>query len=157
MEGFVNLNLGSGQGKINDPEWINIDNRSEMNPDLCCDVTKGLPFKNNSVDFVRCFDILEHIPAGKDCVNLIEEIYRVLKPGGIFHSHTPDAEFGQAAFQDPFHISFWVKNSWLYYSHDAFRSLYGIKAKFRIDSIIRHPELSPDCDVYHLEVTAVKI
>ncbi len=61
----------------------------------------------------------------------MEEIYRVLKPGGMFESSTPSTD-GRGAFQDPTHVSFWNINSWLYYSDDAYRNLYGIKADFEI-------------------------
>jgi len=65
-------------------------------------------------------------------IGVIEEIFRVLKPGGKFESFTPDAEYGQGAFQDPTHISFWTENSWLYFSDEGYRDLYGIKANFKI-------------------------
>lgn len=155
MGDFVNLNLGSGQARLEG--FINIDMNPDMNPDICCDVIEGLPFEDSSVDFVRAYDFLEHIPLGKT-VKVVEEIYRVLKPGGIFDSHTPDAEHGQGAFQDPFHLSFWVKNTWLYFSNDLFRSLYCIKAKFRIDGIVRIPEVvTPEMDIYHLRVIAIAV
>ena len=122
----LKLNLGSGYRKLYG--YVNIDNREEVKPDILCDVTQGLPYEDNSVDVVRAVDFLEHIPVGK-VVPLIEEIYRVLKPGGTFVSVTPSTD-GRGAFQDPTHVSFWNINSWLYYMDDAYRDLYGIKAKF---------------------------
>ena len=110
------------------PGYINIDNRPETEPDKCLDILEGLPYADNSVDEVRAHDILEHIPIGKT-VAVIEDIYRVLRPGGTFESLTPSTD-GRGAFQDPTHCSFWNKNSWLYYTHDAYISLYGTKAKF---------------------------
>ena len=79
---------------------------------------------------------LEHLPSNK-VIPVVTEIWRVLKPGGIFESLTPDAEHGQAAFQDMHHLSFWVENTWLYFSDDAARELYGTKANFHIESIER--------------------
>lgn len=126
MDNPIKIDLGSG---FRHPAgYICIDNRPETNPDMCLDVTGGLPFKDNSVDEVRAVDFLEHIPIGK-VVPLIEEIHRVLKPKGIFISVTPSTD-GRGAFQDPTHVSFWNINSWLYYMDDAYRNLYGIKAKF---------------------------
>ena len=151
----MKINLGSGQQNLEG--YVNIDNRKEVNPDLCCDIVEGIPIDDNSVDYVRAFDVLEHIPIGKT-IKAIEEIYRVMKHGAIFESYTPDAQFGLGAFQDPFHVSFWVKNSWLYYSEDVFRTLYGIKAKFRIDEITRIPvEITSVDDIVHLHVIAVAI
>ena len=146
----MNLNLGSGQARL--PGFINIDNRPEMFPDVCCDVIEGLPYPDNSVDYVLANDFLEHIPIGKT-IRVIEEIYRVLKPDGIFESSTPDAEFGSlCAFQDPTHCSFWVENSWNYYTDDAHRSLYGIKAKFHIEHLYRDPPLASRSRLIWLKV-----
>lgn len=144
----IKLNLGSGLRKIEG--FINIDNRPEVNPDLVCDITQGLPFEDSSVSYVRAHDILEHIPLGKT-LPVIEEIYRVLKPGGIFESFTPDAETGQGAFQDPHHLSFWVEQSWLYFSDPDCRALYGTKANFKIESIKR---IESNYRVFHLHVIA---
>ncbi len=121
------LNLGSGFRPLTG--FINIDSRYEVHPDRICDITQGLHYPNNSVDEVRAFDFLEHIPLGKT-VFVIEEIWRVLCPGGIFVSFTPSTD-GRGAFQDPTHLSFWNSNSWIYYMDDAHRNLYGIKAKFK--------------------------
>ena len=74
---------------------------------------------------------------------LIEEIYRVLKPGGLFTSMTPSTD-GRGAFQDPTHVSFWNRNSWLYFMDDPHRHLYGIRAKFagRVDDMVMNPKLN---------------
>lgn len=45
-----------------------------------------LPYKNNSLDAVVLFDVLEHVD---NPLRAIRELYRVLKPGGVFHSYTP--------------------------------------------------------------------
>jgi len=147
----LKLNLGCGFRKMIEPGWVNIDNRAELNPDVVCDVTEGLPYEESSVDYVKCFDFLEHIPTDK-VISLVEEIYRVLKPGGIFESFTPDAEFGMGGFQDFHHKSFWVENSWLYFSDTDHRVLYGIKANFEIVSMNR-TENKP-LRIYHLHVIA---
>jgi predicted SAM-dependent methyltransferase len=153
--GGIKLNLGCGYAKLDG--YINIDNRIEICPDVVCDILQGLPFEDNTFDMVRANDFLEHIPIGAPVVKAIEEIYRVLKPGGIFKSSTPDSEYGQAAFQDPYHISFWVENSWWYYSNDSARDLYGIKAKFDIAYIYRYPELETNARLYWLKVKAIAI
>lgn len=122
----MKINLGCGYRKIEG--FCNIDNRPEVKPDLVCDVLLGLPFDDDSVDYILANDFLEHIPIGST-VKVIEEIYRVLKPGGAFESLTPST-CGRGAFMDPTHVSFWNRNSWLYFMVDGYRDLYGIKAKF---------------------------
>lgn len=147
----MKLNLGSGFRP--QAGFINIDNSMKCEPDVLCDVTDGLPYDDSSVDEVRAWDLLEHIPIGK-IIFVIEEVWRVLKAGGLFESFTPDAERGQGAFQDPTHVSFWVENSWLYYSHPAYRQLYDIKANFEpID--IRRVATDEHSRVYHLHVKAI--
>ena len=142
------LNLGCGHQPLEG--FINIDNRPEVQPDLVCDVLGGLPYKDSSVDMVRADDFLEHIPRN-NVFPMVEEIWRVLKNDGIFESHTPDAEFGQAAFQDPHHVSFWVENTWLYFSGNAARNLYGTRANFEIESIDRKETAGR---AFHLHVIA---
>lgn len=148
----INLNLGCGYDYKKG--YINIDNRAETNPDVVCDVVEGLPYPDSSVDQIRAHDFLEHIPIGKT-ITVMDEIWRVLKPGGTFYSSTPDAEYGQGAFQDPTHVSFWVENSWLYYTREQFRNLYGIKANFKIKSFERiHDD---EARIVHLRIIAEAI
>ena len=126
----IKLNLGCGYRHMEG--FVNIDNREECKPDLCIDIIEtGLPFDDDSVDYVFAQDFLEHIPS-EYVVSLIEEIYRVLKPDGIFEHLTPSTD-GRGAFADPYHRSFWNIASWLYYMEDEHRKLYGVKAKFEGD------------------------
>lgn len=143
------LNLGCGYRQYEG--CVNIDIREETKPDLVCDVMQGLPYADNSVDQIRADDFLEHLPIGK-VVPVMEEIWRVLKPGGIFESSTPSTD-GRGAFQDPTHCSFWNQNSWLYYSDPAYRNLYGIKADFEIVSI-EDTEPDPALMIIHTHVIA---
>ena len=128
MTDRVKINLGSGNRPVDG--FINIDIQERVNPDVVCDVVKGLPYEDSSVDEVRAHDFLEHIPMGKT-IGVIEEIWRVLKPGGLFEHFTPSSD-GRGAFCDPTHLSFWNILSWNYFAHDAHRDLYGIKAKFEV-------------------------
>lgn len=58
---------------------------------LCADCTQ-LPFPDNSFDIVYSGDVFEHITfEQKD--KCIEEIYRVLKPGGIVTIKTPNLKY----------------------------------------------------------------
>lgn len=81
---------------------------------LPIDVTQGLPWADNSVGAIRAHDFLEHVPIGQ-IVPLMNEIHRVLVPGGWLLSHTPSTD-GRGAFQDPTHVSFWNENSFWYYT-----------------------------------------
>lgn len=151
MSGVLKLNLGSGYQKLDG--FVNIDSRPETGPDLCIDVAQGLPYVDNSVDEVRAFDFLEHIPADK-MIFVMEEIHRVLKPGGKFESLTPSTD-GRGAFQDPTHRSFWNRNSWFYYSLPAYRKLYGIKAEFEIRVCEDKLDNPAEWNIVHTYVVAI--
>ncbi|MFB0902945.1 MAG: methyltransferase domain-containing protein, partial [Nonlabens sp.] len=47
---------------------------ADVSADIC-----DLPFADNEFDFILCNHVLEHIP---DDLKAMQEIYRVLKPGG---------------------------------------------------------------------------
>ena len=145
----ISLNLGCGYNY--QEGYINIDNRAEVKPDLVCDVIEGLPYEDNSVDEVRAYDFLEHIPLGKT-IQVITEIWRVLKPGGKFESLTPSSD-GRGAFMDPTHVSFWNCHSWLYYSDPQYRNLYNIKANFHIETL-KDFEVVPGMGIIHTLVIA---
>lgn len=98
---------------------------------LSLDVTQGLPWADHSVGAIRAHDFLEHIPIGQ-VVPLMNEIHRVLVPGGWLLTSTPSTD-GRGAFQDPTHCSFWNENSWWYYTR-AQQAKYvpEIKARFGV-------------------------
>lgn len=65
---------------------------SLTNSDECTinhDVTKPIPLNDNSVDIVQSEDVMEHIQYNL-LKNSINEIYRILKPGGLFRLSMPD-------------------------------------------------------------------
>ena len=53
------------------------------------DCTLPIPLKDNSVDIIQSEDVMEHIEFNqlKNCIN---EMYRILKPGGLFRLSMPD-------------------------------------------------------------------
>jgi glycosyltransferase involved in cell wall biosynthesis len=107
LNGLKMIDLCGGFGK---PEgYISID---KYNGDIIADLELGIPLPDNSVGVVRAHDALEHI---KNSQHLMNEIHRVLAPGGILLSMTPSTD-GRGAFQDPTHISFWNQNSFFYYT-----------------------------------------
>lgn len=49
-----------------------------------------LPLKSETGDIVLCFEVLEHLPSEKERINLLMELKRILKKGGILIFHTPN-------------------------------------------------------------------
>jgi glycosyltransferase involved in cell wall biosynthesis/ADP-heptose:LPS heptosyltransferase/predicted SAM-dependent methyltransferase/MoaA/NifB/PqqE/SkfB family radical SAM enzyme len=53
------------------------------------DITQPFPLENDSIDSFQAEDVLEHISCEK-LTSVINEIYRILKPGGSFRLSVPD-------------------------------------------------------------------
>lgn len=133
------LNLGCGRS--NGDDCFGIDIQDMPGVDLVADLTNGIPVPDNTFDVVLARDFLEHIPMGQPNIRIMEEIYRVLKPGGQFHFEVPSTDgCNMGAFQDPTHISFWNQKKFQYFMKDefgeGFRSLYNINCHFVPQSIL---------------------
>ena len=101
-----------------------------------------IPFEDSSLDFVTAFDFLEHVPRviyinGKKrqpFIELMNEIWRVLKPGGVFRAHTP-AYPKVEAFVDPTHVNFITEDTVNYFCRgsgvDSFGKMYGFTGAFQ--------------------------
>ena len=63
-------------------------NKSDCNH-IKHDINKKLDLFDNSVDIIQSEDVLEHIEYD-NLVKIFNEIYRVLKPGGLFRLSVPD-------------------------------------------------------------------
>lgn len=62
-----------------------------------------LPEDSNSVDFVTCNSVIEHL---SDVTNLFKEVHRILKPNGKFLLVTPNFYYDyQNFYDDPTHIN----------------------------------------------------
>lgn len=119
----MKLNLGSGHVHLPQAEgWINLD----ANPNTGCDVAAyvpPLPFGDESLDHILASHFIEHVP---DTIALMNECWRVLKPGGTMKVFVPYA-LSHAAFQDPQHVKFFVPESFIYYTEQMAYLQYDIK------------------------------
>lgn len=87
----MKLNFGCGLDKRKD--FINIDIRGEVKPDLVWDLGKiPYPYENSAIDEIIAKDILEHFPF-KAIESLLKEWYRLLKKGGKIYIQAPDLEY----------------------------------------------------------------
>ncbi len=67
-----------------------------------------LPYPGEAFDLVLCLDVLEHV---RDAGQVLSEIHRVLKPGGLVLTTVPNRH----AFRDPhYHLPFinWLPRLW---------------------------------------------
>jgi len=77
-----------------------------------CDLRERWPFEDSTVGVINATDIIEHLP---DPIHTMNELYRVLAPGGWAFINVPSSD-GRGAWQDPTHVSFWNENSFAYYT-----------------------------------------
>jgi SAM-dependent methyltransferase len=102
-----------------------------------------LPFGNQSVDVVTAYDFLEHVPRCAitaegtrfPFIDLMSEVVRILRPGGLFFSKTPAYPFS-SAFVDPTHVNVITEDTFPSYfccdSHYPQASRYGFKGEFKL-------------------------
>jgi len=80
------LQLGTGQNYLVD--WLNTD-YFPRNQIFFLDVTKAFPIPSDSFDFAFSEHQLEHIHY-KDARFMLQEVFRLLKEGGVLRICTPD-------------------------------------------------------------------
>ena len=90
------------------------------------DVTKRLPFADDTFDKVLFLEVIEHVPEGLEH-KALSEIFRVLKPGGCLVFSTPNKHWASCAF-DP---AFWVQGHRHYKTGTMHNLLEGVG--FRVD------------------------
>lgn len=103
--GDKKVHLGCGRKLLDG--FTNIDKLDDQKADnfISADLTEGIPLPDSSVDYVFSEDFLEHLPQNK-AVFFINEIARVLKPGGIMEHYIPNAG-SRNYFASPDHTCHW--------------------------------------------------
>jgi FkbM family methyltransferase len=131
---MLRVDIGCGDSKPDG--FIGVDICPGDKVDIVADISQAFPFEDDSVDELRAYDVVEHLP---DRLNTMNEIWRVCKPGARVDIVVPSTD-GRGAFQDPTHISFWNINSFRYYSvqYPPYYNLcrkYGFQGAFQILSL----------------------
>ena len=85
VSGTTVVNLGAGTTQLH-PDMIHVDFVDFPHMDLVTDLGEPLPLKDDSVDAVLCLYVLEHL---RDPGQLVREVARVLRPGGVFYVTVP--------------------------------------------------------------------
>jgi len=103
----VKLHIGSGRNYKEG--WVNIDSDPKVKADVFYDLTKGIPFPDNSVDYIFNEHFIEHLSYDEG-FEFMKEAYRVLKPGGIIRIACPDLDAMIESYQkDTWRSMEWVK------------------------------------------------
>lgn len=126
------MKLDIGGGKLPAAGYRNVDPlHGDAVLGLNVRVQDGLPLGDCSVAAARASHVLEHIPSGSERVKALNEVWRVLVPGGEFEiivptiGHTsaegPPVFSGWQAWADPTHVSYWwYPESFLYLVRGGF-------------------------------------
>lgn len=108
-------------------------------------VIQPIPFEDHRFDSVSAYDFLEHVPRvlptadGQGTrfpfVELMDEVWRVLKPGGRFYAVTPVYPH-PAVFQDPTHVNVLTTGTHEYFTRPALMAaMYGFKGDFTVHRV----------------------
>jgi predicted SAM-dependent methyltransferase len=125
--------LNWGCGTWPQPGWLNSDIRDHPDVEIVCDIRDGLPIDSDSLDYIVSIHALPEIPY-PDLVPTLQELKRVLKPGGTLRLALPDLDRGIQAYMSGdaayFHIpdehartlggKLAVQMSWYGYSRSLF-------------------------------------
>lgn len=115
-----------------------------------------IPYDDNSFDSVSAYDFLEHIPRvlptsdGRGTrfpfIDLMNEISRVLRPGGLFYALTPCFP-SPSAYVDPTHVNICTIKTHRYFTGEQpIARMYGFKGHFaarRVEWCVHKDALVP--------------
>jgi SAM-dependent methyltransferase len=108
-----------------------------------------IPFADDQFDSVSAYDFLEHVPRVHidtheqtqfPFVQLMNEVWRVLKPGGMLYAVTP-AFPHEKAFRDPTHVNLITQKTHRYFTRPGLEAaMYGFVGDFELHRQVRiHP------------------
>ncbi len=109
-----------GCGIKTSPDIIDVDILPLEGVDIVCDITKGLPEELNNADEVLADYVLCQIADREKFKFVMNEVWRILKPGGLFKIRVPNARY-PAAFQDPMDCRYFVAETFDYFNKDHYR------------------------------------
>jgi len=115
-----------------------------------------IPFPDHYFDSLSAFDFLEHVPRVLPTpdglstrfpfIELMNEIHRVLRPGGILYALTPCYP-AYEAFQDPTHVNIMTEKTHLYFTGaNPLGRMYGFSGQFeahKVEWVVHKDALTP--------------
>ncbi|MDP9417313.1 MAG: methyltransferase domain-containing protein [Actinomycetota bacterium] len=104
------VDLGCGATKQRPPS-VGIDLFPAPGVDVLADFRQGLPLQDASVDRIYAVHVLEHLI---ELVPLMNELHRVLAPGGVLHAMSPHWKAINAV-ADPTHVRFFDVQTFKYF------------------------------------------
>ena len=92
------LSIGCGEMLLGD-DWIHLDHTPHLDPDVLHDLNgpEPMPFPDNHFNYVYADNVIEHLrPGGDGFYFAIADVWRVLKPGGLFEIDSPTIPYPNA-------------------------------------------------------------
>lgn len=108
---LLKLNLGAGKSRMDG--YLSVDSIPFDGLDVVADLRKPWPWDDGSVSDIHMSHAMEHF-TGEERIHIVNEMYRVLIPGGKALIITPHWA-SQRAYGDPTHKWPPVSEFWYYY------------------------------------------
>ena len=115
---IIDIGCGSPQQKYFHSYGIDINPKCK--PDLVWDVDDGLPFNDDSVMIINSDNSLEHV---KNPRYVLEEMFRVLWPGGTVYLSVPNSQYLPLSIINHFVDLDWF---WHWYMTRSFKKERGV-------------------------------
>lgn len=126
----IKLDLGCGGKKRNDSRFIGIDKfKHSDDVDIVRDIdNRGISFGDETVDLVYASHFLEHLD---NLIFVVEEVWRVLKPDGIFEIISPQGDMAEMHpdHKRTIHPGIW--GFWNPVTNNPEWDSLGVKARFK--------------------------
>lgn len=125
------VDLGCGSRKM--AGAVGMDLVGVPGVDVVADMSRGLPFKDNSLDGIYAYHVLEHLD---DFLAIMGEIWRVCKDGAKVYVKVPHAASPFMLWKDPTHRRGLSIATFAYFDDTYFDGMafsYYSPARFRIE------------------------
>jgi len=86
------MKIDLGNKRNPGPGWICVDRQSRADVVMDFEDQLRYPFEDNSAEFINCSQVVEHL-SDRAVSFLLQESYRILKPGGIIRVGTVDLDY----------------------------------------------------------------
>jgi SAM-dependent methyltransferase len=165
------LDIGCGsspRNPFNCDELYGVDIIEQNSVDFtykqCNVIFNTLPFNDSTFDSVSAYDFLEHVPRTTTInnqgtfpfIHVMNEAYRVLKPGGTFYAITPGYPRAEA-FVDPTHVNFITKKTHVYFTSPKYKGrMYGFNGKFEVIRKVKWIKLTQETKKTNLVTKLIK-
>lgn len=126
------INIGCGKHHLD--KFINLDISDVCGPDVQHDIREGFKklYEDNTFEEVLANGVLEMVLPNDEFVLVLNELWRILKPGGMLAGQVPSID-PRVLMLDPFDRRWFKEETFEYFDVDknaykTFGTQYGFKA-----------------------------